>query len=76
MEKLYKIRNRTTGLFFSGNILTKYTFGHKGKIYKSLDGCRSELDHIKRMVKAYNIDFNPDVLEMVEFSLKEEGIVN
>lgn len=75
MERLYKIRNKTTGLYFSGNILEKYTFGRKGKMYKSLDGCKNEVEHIRYMVKAYSIDFDPEVLEIVEFSIREEGVV-
>ena len=73
--KVYKLRNKDTGLFSTGGLSP--VFNKKGKVWKQLNHIKSHLTQFKPKSYCYSTDrkFNENYLnsvEIVEYALSEE----
>lgn len=72
MEKIYKLRDKTTGLFSKGG--TNGDFNKSGKIWKSQGHLRSHLkqfEHTRERDKKNKLMTNISNWEIVEYELAE-----
>lgn len=75
MEKLYKIRYKPTGMYYSGNYHGSHPLNKNGKIYKTPYAAKEALRFFCSNAKRYFPDIDVNELEIVEFTLTEVGIL-
>lgn len=73
METLYRIKDISSGLFFSGTKWSDWKWTPKGKTFLSLRECKSVYEHVKSSNK---LDVNPENLKIIEYRVEENGVVN
>ncbi len=69
--KLYKIRDKKTGLFSMGGVYPRFTT--KGKIWNGSGPIKSHLTQMKHYVKYYQSSNYYEDCEVVILELKEAG---